>query len=946
MNLYARFKALKILVPGNREKAHFEHTMGPSAAEMNSITGMSKWSRRILSEIDFAIKLSENRDHKYDTAVENALAILENAVAQEGVLTASACKEAEKALLIMQDEAKAYEVLYVAHAHIDMNWMWGWQETVAVTLSTFRTMLNLMKEYPDFTFAQSQASVYQIVEDHDPEMMEEIIERIKEGRWEVTANAWVETDKNMPDTESLIRHISETRKYLHEHWDVEPGSVKVDFSPDTFGHSRFIPEINSFGNVPYYYHCRGFQDDLTLYRYKAPSGKELLMYKEPYWYNSGINPDNGTGVFELEKRCKGLKTSMIVYGVGNHGGGATRRDIENMIEMKAWPVFPSLRFSSLHEYFKKAEAVREKLPVIDHELNAIFTGCYTTQSRIKLGNRRAESALTGAEKMSALAADRLGTSFKPRQFEKGWQKTLFCHFHDIITGSDVQESREHAMGRLAEAVGYAQTEETKAYESISRNIDTSSFISEDDLSLSMSEGAGVGFGIDNYAGVPNPERGAGKTRVYTVFNTSQIERREVVEITVWDYAGDLNHIEFVDENGAPVSFVRLDAAPRHYWTHFYTRFLIDAAVPAMGYRVYALREKEIADYPTHLLIDERVELPHDKIVLENEFIKATFDTGSGQMHSLINKETDEEMLKSPAGLNLIMTQDSDMSAWRIGRYFSITPVTDTYNVSIRENALRKSATFKQTIMHSDVELTVSLDKGAKNLHYAFKIDWHETCKGQKALPILTYRLPLKQGAEEILNDVPAGFALRPQREMDVPALTYACANAEGATAALITDCKYGFRLADDVLSVTLINTAGTPDLYPERGIHAINLYVLLAKACPACLKKKAQALTRNMVAVPTGAHEGALKPNASLMDVKADNTIVSAVRISKDNALTVRVFEMNGKDDTVVINTFAPVQKAVLTDLDENILAECEVSGETVSFPLPAYTIAQVKIYR
>ncbi len=101
-----------------------------------------------------------------------------------------------------------------------------------------------------------------------------------------------------------------------------------------------------------------------------------------------------------------------------------------------------------------------------------------------------------------------------------------------------------------------------------------------------------------------------------------------------------------------------------------------------------------------------------------------------------------------------------------------------------------------------------------------------------------------------------------------------------------------------------------------------------------------------MVAVPTGAHEGALKPSASLMDVKAATTIVSAVQIAKDAALTVRVFETCGKDDTVTVNTFAPIQKAVLTDLDENVLAECEVSGETVSFPVPAYTIAQVKIYK
>jgi alpha-mannosidase len=84
-----------------------------------------------------------------------------------------------------------------------MNWMWDYAETVAISLDTFRTMLNLMNEYPDFKFSQSQASVYEIVEKYDPEMLEEIRERVREGRWEVTATTWVEADKNMPCGDGL-----------------------------------------------------------------------------------------------------------------------------------------------------------------------------------------------------------------------------------------------------------------------------------------------------------------------------------------------------------------------------------------------------------------------------------------------------------------------------------------------------------------------------------------------------------------------------------------------------------------------------------------------------------------------------------------------------------------------------------------------------------------------
>lgn len=882
---------------------------------------------------------------KYDACIDEALAVLEQAIAEEGVITRSMAAQAEACLAPLQDDAKEYTVLYAAHAHIDMNWMWGWQETVAVTLSTFRTILNLMQEYPAFTFSQSQASVYKIVEEYDPDMMEEIKGRIAEGRWEVTANAWVETDKNMPDTESLIRHIALTREYLQDVWGIDPQKLKVDFSPDTFGHSRFVPEINQFGSVPYYYHCRGLQQEVTLYRYRAPSGKELLMYKEPYWYNSGVNPDNGTGVFELERRCGGLKTSLIVYGVGNHGGGPTRRDIEMILEMQKWPVFPTLKFGTILEYFEKAEAVREKVPVVDHELNAIFTGCYTTQSRIKLANRRAETALLESETMNALANAKAGGKLAKERYDRAWQKTLFTHFHDVLTGSGVQETREYAMGKLADAIACAQSEQTKAYEKLSQTVDTSMFDLDEDIADTRSEGAGVGFGIGNYAGVPNPERGAGKTRIYTVFNPGAKPRRELVELTVWDYAGDFQRLEAVDHTGKRVPLQLMDSEPQGYWDHLYVRVLILADVPAMGYATYALREKELTEYPTHLLHAEREELPKGDIVLENRYLCARFDTGSGMMLSLVDKTSGEELLSGPAGLHLVRTENGGMTAWRIGRYLEIEPVVGTNKVSIAEGELRSSVTFEQCVMHSSVRVTISLDEEATALRYDLQVDWHETCGGQSFIPVLSYRLPLKQNAQEIICDVPAGAVRRASRQLDVPALTGAYAASEGVTAALITDCKYGYRLADNVLSATLINTSGDPDPYPERGIHAIKLFVALTDGGAAAFKAKARMLISPMTGVPTARHAGTLAPKSSLMEIDTAHCVVSSVQ-AQDDALLVRLYETDGAEDNVVIHApFAP-KRAELTKLDGTVVGEANVTGQDAAFCVQPNTLVQIRLVR
>ena len=859
------------------------------------------------------------------------------------MLTNSVCKKAEEALLPLSAAAKEYEVIFASHAHIDMNWMWGWQETVAITIATFRTVLDLMREYPEFTFSQSQASVYKIIEDFAPEMKAEIQQRIDEGRWEVTATAWVETDKNMPDTESLIRHIQYTRNYLEKNWNLPRTALELDFSPDTFGHSRFVPEINTFGQVRYYYHCRGLQDDLTLYRYNCPSGAELLMYKEPYWYNSGVTPDCGTGVFGLSKRCAGLKTALIVYGVGDHGGGPSRRDVERVIEMQQWPVFPTMKFGTIHEYFEKAEAVREKLPVIEHELNAIFAGCYTTQSRIKRGNRKSELTLLDAEKLAAARNMVEGFAASAERIENAWRNVLFTHFHDILTGSCVQESREHAMGLYADVLGHAQHIESSSARAISENVDTSMFLTDPDVAFTQSYGAGVGFGIGNHSGVPNPERGAGKTRIYTVFNTAPEKKHESVELTVWDYTGDLRRLEAVDSEMNPLPMQLIDTTPQHYWDHKYVRVLVKVEVAANGYATIALREKPVTEYPTFYLSAERTHSPQGDIVLENEYLKAVIDGRSGQLVSMVDKKTSREQLSAPAGLCVVDSEKNTSDAWRIGRYLGVTPVTRALEITPASGSLRSYVTMKHEMLDSSVETTISLGAGEKALHYTFSVDWHETAVKSKTHPVLIYSMPLAEKADEVMMDVPAGYAVRSARAMDLPALSYAAPVSGCRVPFIVTDCKYGFRLDRNELISTLINTAGGPDPYPERGIHAIELYVGIADACPKALRSLSEALVRPMFGMPVASHPGKLPANGTVYSFDAATSMLTSFADAGDSYVA-RVNEICGKADKAVITLpYAPASAAV-TDLEGREIGKAVISGNTVSAEIGAYRLIQISI--
>ena len=177
--------------------------------------------------------------------------------------------------------------------------------------------------------------------------------------------------------------------------------------------------------------------------------------------------------------------------------------------------------------------------------------------------------------------NRAGFRFEKDRMEKAWQNVLFTHFHDILTGSCVQESREHAMGLYQTSMACANTQLQNAMRVIGEQIahPQSLWIS---MPNSQSEGAGAGYGIENFTGVPSTERGSGRTRIFHIFNTQTRKRSEVVELTVWDWTGDLRRLQAKDCTGKEICFQLLDKELQTYWDHKYIRVLVDVTVSGPG----------------------------------------------------------------------------------------------------------------------------------------------------------------------------------------------------------------------------------------------------------------------------------------------------------------------------------------------------------------------------
>jgi len=115
---------------------------------------------RFSGQVAFARKLTElhpNERAQWDALIEEAIEHMRSEL-EAGRLESlqSAIEEAERIMAPIGEVAKQYTIHCVGHAHIDMNWMWSWPETVSATNDTFTTVFRLMDAYPDFCYIQSQ----------------------------------------------------------------------------------------------------------------------------------------------------------------------------------------------------------------------------------------------------------------------------------------------------------------------------------------------------------------------------------------------------------------------------------------------------------------------------------------------------------------------------------------------------------------------------------------------------------------------------------------------------------------------------------------------------------------------------------------------------------------------------------------------------------------------
>jgi alpha-mannosidase len=71
-----------------------------------------------------------------------------------------------------------YTAHVVGYAHMDIAWLWRWQESIYdIMYNTFRNQLELMDQFPDYTYAQDRPVVSEMMERYFPDIFKGIVLR-------------------------------------------------------------------------------------------------------------------------------------------------------------------------------------------------------------------------------------------------------------------------------------------------------------------------------------------------------------------------------------------------------------------------------------------------------------------------------------------------------------------------------------------------------------------------------------------------------------------------------------------------------------------------------------------------------------------------------------------------------------------------------------------------
>jgi alpha-mannosidase len=882
-----------------------------------------------------------------------------------------------------QNKAARDTIQVIGHAHMDMNWLWTYSETMQMANDNLRQTVAFMDEFPDYTMLQSQAAVYNFVEMVDPPLLERVRKYVQAGRLELAGGMWTEGDMNMSSGEAITRSFLLGQRYFQSRFG---RMANIGWLPDNFGHTAQMPQILKLAGCDYFYfhRCKPY---LGTFWWIAPDSSKVLCYANDT-YNGDITPalKDEVNRFSPDKR-----RILQITGVGDHGGGPTRANIEMVHQLDKTPGYPSVKFTTAGNFFRKASKEMDGRPTHRGEMQFIFEGCYTNVADIKAGNRNSENALFGGEFFNTLRWLN-GDKYPATELHDLWTTVAFNEFHDILPGSAINEANREAAARYSEVLRKTtelrnnafrkMADEVKFQQGIGQPVvaynlqpynrkaivEATVYSHEEPVSVKVATWGANYYG-KNFTPVDKSKLTQGQPENEN-FLSASYKSKQV------NSAGSLGTVLVRDGSGKtyPAQIVWSKPTPPGFTSK--VQFIIDN-MPAGGYRTFYVDMTKPGEYSNAI--------PFSNDIFETDFFTIKFDMKTGCIVSLFDKRTNKEFVKKGGQLNTLRMYLEDkkggMKSWVINKFVGQEDVSNVASVKVVEyGPVRACVESVKTWGKSRFIERTYIYRSYPRIDYDLDVRWLETGSDSTDSPMLRAVFPISVENSKFYSQVPFAVVERPVDGMingkeapsylkhadaygikaeskdglEVPAQKWVDVTDGKVGIALLNKTKYGHSYSNGDLRITLMRSAGDPDIYPNLGKFNIS-YSLFPHAGDWKNGVLAEGEDFNVpvyAAEPPSlalAKAHATRPEeASFFSVDAPGVLLSGIKQSEDGKeLIVRLAEMEGKPTTVTLNVpvaAASARRLNILEFPLGSVANPTVKGKTIQLKIRANEIVTLGI--
>lgn len=773
----------------------------------------------------------------------------------------------------------------VGNAHIDPVWLWPVAEGRAEVLASYRTAIALIQEYEGYVFTSGGSVTYHWVEEDDPALFRQIIRAVQKGRWALVNGWWLQPDCNIPSGESFARHALYGQRYLESRFGRR---ARVGYNVDSFGHAATLPQLLSLGGLDSYVFFRPGPHEMELpkgpFWWEAPDGARLLACRPPLHYNS---PEDANMLERAAQAAAdapdGLDIVMCFYGVGNHGGGPTRRNVQSVVDAQNTRNDLVLRFSSPEAYLDEIRQVQREFPTVRGELQHHARGCYSVLARVKQENRRAEHVAMRTERLATFATLLAGLPSAQAEIDEAWRGILFNQFHDILAGTSIRRAYEDVWATYDQGHRTFTDTAERAMSALAERLDVK----------------------------PAPH-------AFAVWNTFPWERRDVVRLSIpvggwkhdWRGLGVPHDPSVTDADGNPLlcQLAQVTFDDNAYIAD--VDVLVDA--PALGAMVVYPTLRTDAVDPDVQTQAEAAPVTHE---IANEHLRVRMDPESGAIRSIIDLASGEEMLGGLSAVPVVLDDPSD--TWshgvraytdELGRFVAQEPIR-----LVEQGPVRQTLRAQMAWGNSRLMMDVSLTAGEPAVDLTLAVDWHEQHKMLK----MAFVAP---GADHrITSSAPYGYLVRETTCEEEPMqawvdLTGTLPSGEQAGLYLVNDGIYGYDACGEELRLSLLRSPiyafhdprqvmpGVRYHYVDQGEHQFRLRLIPHKSEWRTVEpdRVAMAWHEPLTAMPVQAQPGETAA-FSLMEVSPGSVVATVAKLGEDGQLIVRGHESHGKAAEVTL---------------------------------------------